>query len=366
LLAPLLHGGEAERIFSSESQLAAMVRFEVALATALEDAGVAPSGTGEACERGAAEFPDGEQLERIAQDARASGNLAIPFVKLLTAHVRVRSGDSADFIHYGATSQDLLDTVVVLQMQQVLSLASSEISRICTALVTLVEQHRETVLAGRTWLQQGPPVTFALKAAQWLSSMLRHLERLAASQERACVLQFGGAVGTLASLGDKGPAVARALGERLGLPVPEIPWHTQRDALVEVGTVLALLVGTLGKIARDLALLLQNEVAEVQIASPAGAGGSSTMPHKRNPVSLAVVLSAAVRAPGLASTLLSAMVQEQERGLGGWHAEWETLPELCRITAGALEGMATALETLQIDREAMRRNRNASGELVKQ
>jgi 3-carboxy-cis,cis-muconate cycloisomerase len=199
-------------------------------------------------------------------------------------------------------------------------------------------------------------VTFGLKAAQWLSALLRHLDRLAAVGDRLCVLQFGGAVGTLGSLGEQGDNVTRELARRLDLTVPDTPWHSQRDTLAELATLLALIDGTLGKIARDLSLMLQNEVAEVEIVGAGGGGGSSTMPHKRNPVSLAVVLAAAVRAPGLASTMLSAMVQEHERGLGGWHAEWETLPDLCCLTSGSLAGMGSALTNLHIDAEAMRRN----------
>jgi 3-carboxy-cis,cis-muconate cycloisomerase len=356
LLGPLLHGAEAERIFAPEQQLARMVAFELALAHAVESAGIAPAGTGESCARGAEGFPTPEQANAIAEGAVKSGNLAIPFVKLLTEAVRSNAGNAADFIHYGATSQDLLDTALVLGLRDFSDLAREKLERICAALVALTGQHRVTLMPGRTWLQQGPPVTFGLKTAQWLSAILRHLERLEAARDRCCVLQFGGAVGTLASLGHNGQAVTRELARQLALPVPEVPWHSQRDSLAEYATVLALIDGTLGKAARDLALMVQNEVAELQIEAGEGAGGSSTMPHKRNPVALAVALSAAGRAPGLAATMLSAMVQEHERGLGGWHAEWETLPELCLITGGSLEAMASTLEHLHVDAEAMRRN----------
>ena len=356
LLAPLFHGPEAEQIVSPDSQLAEMVRFEVALAYALESSGIAPAGTGDACARGGTGFPSQEHAAAIAQGAVQSGNLAIPFVKLLTDLVRIHSGDAADFVHFGATSQDLLDTALVLGLRKFITLTSEQIQDICMILIAHIHQYRATLLAGRTWLQQGPPTTFGLKAAQWLSAMLRHLDRLAAAHERVCVLQFGGAVGTLASLGTRGPAVTQALAQRLNLPTPDTPWHSQRDSLAELASVLALIDGTLGKIARDLSLMLQHEVAEVQIAAMEGVGGSSTMPHKRNPVSLAVVLAASVRAPGLASTMLTAMVQEHERGLGGWHAEWETLPELCLVTSGAVANMKCALQNLRVDAEAMRHN----------
>lgn len=356
LLGSLFHGTDVTRIFSSERQLDEMVKVEIALAHALETAGVAPHGTGIACEQAAQHFVASGNAHTIAQAAVLSGNLAIPFVKLLTDHVRTRAGDAADFIHYGATSQDLLDTALVLRLQDFLALTTTQIQRACDLLVHIIHQHRTTLLPGRTWLQQGPPITFSLKAAQWLSALLRHQQRLTAAHDRVCVLQFGGAVGTLASLGEHGAAVITALAQRLSLRVPDTPWHSQRDSLAELATVLALIDGTLGKIARDLSLMLQNEVGEIRIDTPHGAGGSSTMPHKRNPVSLAVILAAAVRAPALASTMLSAMVQEHERGLGGWHAEWDTLPELCCLTSGALTNFLYAIEHLHIDPEAMRRN----------
>jgi 3-carboxy-cis,cis-muconate cycloisomerase len=356
LLGPLFYGADAARLFSSEAQIAQMIRFELALTHALEAAGIAPAGTASACEQAARSFLSDQPQHAIAQGAILSGNIAIPFVKQLTSHIRATAGSAADFIHFGATSQDLLDTALVLSLRDFLTLTETQLQAICFALIDQIQQHRTSLLAGRTWLQQGPPITFSLKAAQWLSALLRHLERLAALRERVCVLQFGGAVGTLASLGSNGPAVTRELAARLALPIPDIPWHSQRDALAELSTFLALITGTLGKIARDLSLMLQHEVAEIHIAAPEGAGGSSTMPHKRNPVTLAVVLAASVRAPGLASTMLSAMVQEHERGLGGWHAEWQTLPELCCLTSGALANLQSTLQHLQIDQEAMRRN----------
>ncbi len=356
LLGPLFYGAEVTQIFSSQSQLQTMVKFEVALAHALEAAGVAPAGTGDSCENGAEGFPTTEQAQIIAQGAALSGNLAIPFVKLLTDWVRARAGDAADFIHFGATSQDLLDTALVLRLRDFLNLAESQLRATCDALVRYTRQHRSTLLPGRTWLQQGPPITFGLKTAQWLSSMLRHLDRLAAIRDRLLMLQFGGAVGTLASLGADGPAVTQELAQRLSLEVPDTPWHSQRDSLAELGAVLGLICGSVGKMARDLSLMLQHEVAEISLVAAEGEGGSSTMPHKRNPVALAVVLAASVRAPALAAIMISAMVQEHERGLGGWHAEWETLPELCCLTSGALASMLSALSQLRIDAEAMQHN----------
>jgi 3-carboxy-cis,cis-muconate cycloisomerase len=194
--------------------------------------------------------------------------------------------------------------------------------------------------------------------------MNRHRERFAQTRKRVLVLQFGGAVGTLAALRDKGLVVAEALAAELQLELPNMPWHTQRDRVAEVATTLGLCTGTLGKIARDISLHMQTEIAEVSEPAAEGRGGSSTMPHKRNPVSAAVVLSAATRVPGLVSTMLSAMVQEDERGLGNWQAEWETLPEIFRLTAGAIHQMATIVPHLEVDAARMRHNLEATQGLI--
>jgi 3-carboxy-cis,cis-muconate cycloisomerase len=219
-------------------------------------------------------------------------------------------------------------------------------------------------MAGRTWMQQALPVTFGLKAAGALSAVERHRAQLRELRVRALVVQFGGAAGTLASLGDRGPAVAKALAAELKLRDPGIPWHAQRDRLAEVATTLGLLTGTLGKIAHDVSLMMQTEVGEGFEPAAPGRGGSSTMPHKRNPVGCAVVLAAATKVPALVSVMLAAMVQEHERGLGGWHAEWETLPEICMLTAGALDQTARIMEGLQIDAARMRHNLEATHGLI--
>ena len=213
-------------------------------------------------------------------------------------------------------------------------------------------------------MQHALPTTFGAKVAGWLDAMNRHRERFAETRARVLVLQFGGAVGTLAALREKGLQVAEALAAELHLGLPAMPWHTQRDRVAEAATTLGLCTGTLGKIARDISLHMQTEIAEVFEPAGEGRGGSSTMPHKRNPVSAAIVLSAATRVPGLVSTMLSAMVQEDERGLGDWHAEWETLPEIFRLTAGALHQMATIVPHLEVDAARMRRNLDATQGLI--
>ena len=260
------------------------------------------------------------------------------------------------FVHWGATSQDAIDTGFALQLRAVLREIESEIDRLSVALANLAETHRATLVVGRTWMQQALPTTFGFQAAGWLDAVHRHRERLHDLQRRALVLQFGGAVSTLAALGGKGAAVARALGEELQLTVPEIPWHSHRDRIAEVAVTFGLITGTLGKIARDIALQMQTEIAELSEPQAEGRGGSSTMPHKHNPVACSVVLAAAVRVPGLVASILHAMVQEHERGLGGWQAEWEVMPEIIGLSAGALHHLTNAVSNLGVDSERMSHN----------
>jgi 3-carboxy-cis,cis-muconate cycloisomerase len=331
-----------------------MLDFEAALAAAEAKLGVIPETAAAAI---AAECRvDRLDLAGFADDAARAGNLAIPLVKRLTASVAARDREAARFVHWGATSQDAIDTGLVLQLRSAVDAITSELARLAAALAALAAAQRGTVLVGRTWLQHALPITFGLKAAGWLDAVERHRRRLDALRPLLFVLQFGGAAGSLASLGDRGLAVAASLADELGLGLPDLPWHTERDRFAELGAVLGLITGTLGKIARDLSLLMQTEVGEAFEPAGAGRGGSSTMPHKRNPVTAAAVLAAATRAPGLVATLMAAMVQEHERGLGGWHAEWVVLPELAILTAGALSQTADAIAGLELDPARMRAN----------
>ncbi|HYW91201.1 MAG TPA: 3-carboxy-cis,cis-muconate cycloisomerase [Gammaproteobacteria bacterium] len=345
LLEPLFTTGPMASVFSDAARLQGMLDFEAALARALAGRGLLP--------RSAAAAIAGEcraelyDIAGLGRAAATAGNPAIPLVRELTARVGRRDAAAAGWVHTGATSQDAMDTGLVLQLRAALDLLGSDLAGLSAALAGLAREHADEVLAGRTWLQQAPPVTLGLKAAGWLDAVERHRQRLAALRPRLLVLQFGGAVGTLASLGEKGMDVAAALADELSLSLPHVPWHTHRDRLAELAATLGLVTGTLGKMARDVSLLMQTEVGEALEPGGPGRGGSSTMPHKRNPVSCAITLGAATRMPGLVATMLAALVQEHERGLGTWHAEWETLPEICRLTAGALREMTAASEGLE-------------------
>jgi 3-carboxy-cis,cis-muconate cycloisomerase len=283
---------------------------------------------------------------------------------MLTALVAKEDKEAAHYVHWGATSQDVIDTGLVLLLGPTLNCIANDLAILARGLAQLANRHRSTVMIGRTWMQQALPTTFGVKVAGWLDAIERHRERLHETQERCLVLQFGGAVGTLAALNDRGLEVAKILAEELQLSLPDIPWHSQRDRMAEVAMTLGLCTGTLGKIARDVSLLSQTEVGEVFEPTEVGRGGSSTMPHKRNPVASAVVLAAAVRVPGLVSTMLTAMVQEQERGLGGWHAEWETLPEILSLSAGATRTMAEVALRLEVNSARMKENLEATGGLI--
>lgn len=362
LLDLLFRSEDVEQVFSSRACLQGMLDFEAALARAEARAGVVPSSAAAAiAAKCRAELFD---VGALAAGAKFAGNIAIPLVKALTNLVGQGDKDAARYVHWGATSQDAIDTGLVLQLREALKLIAVDLDRLTAGLAELATKHRSTIVVGRTWMQQALPTTFGAKVAGWLDAVDRHRERLRETQRRVLVLQFGGAVGTLAALGRRGADVAKILAEELGLGLPDVPWHSHRDRVAEVATTLGLCVGTLGKIARDISLHAQTEIGEVLEPAEEGRGGSSTMPHKRNPVTSAVVLSAAVRVPGLVSTMLTAMVQEEERGLGGWHAEWETLPEIVRLTAGALHHMTETAPRLEIDAERMKQNLEVTRGLI--
>ncbi len=356
-------------VFSDRGRLQGMLDFEAALARAEARTGVVPATAVAPIEAACrAELYDPLAL---AEAVATAGNSAIPLVKALGRQVAAGDAEAERYVHLGATSQDAMDSGLVLQLRRALALLEQDLQRLAEVLADQAERHADTPLAGRTWLQHATPVTLGMKFAGLLGALTRHRQRLRELRPRLLVLQFGGASGTLAALGEQALPVAAALAEELGLALPEQPWHTQRDRLVEFASVLGLVAGSLGKFGRDVSLLMQTEAGEVFEPAGAGRGGSSTMPHKRNPVSSAVLIAAATRAPGLVSTLFAAMPQEHERSLGLWHAEWETLPELCCLVSGALQQAIGLLEGLEVAKAvsialARRIGREAAHHLVEQ
>jgi 3-carboxy-cis,cis-muconate cycloisomerase len=346
-------------LFSDDSVLRAMLDFEVGLARAEARHGVVPQTAADAI-AGAAK-PEAFDATQLANAGMLAGALPIPLVKALTELVRGRDAASAGFVHWGATSQDVADTALVLLLKKAQPLLDADLERLQTALRKLANTHANTVMLGRTLLQAAPPTTFGLKAAAWLGSMQRCKRHLDASFKEALMIQLGGATGTLASLGGRGLAVAQALSEELDLGLPASPWHTHRDRLATLVCSCGVLVGSLGKMARDISLLMQMEVGEASEPSAPGRGGSSTMPHKRNPSGCVVALAAANRAPGLVASFLSGMVQEHERATGSWQAEWPTVAGVIQSTGLAIASMAEAAAGLEIDAEQMLANIEATG-----
>ncbi|ESR22467.1 3-carboxy-cis,cis-muconate cycloisomerase [Lutibaculum baratangense] len=351
LLRSLFSTPDVAEVFSDEAELRAMAAFEVALAAAEAEAGVIPHEAARAIAEAAEGFrPD---IGDIAEKARLSGNPAFPFV---AAFGEACSPEGRPWVHWGATSQDVLDTARALQLKSVRPHVRSDLERISAALAKLAERYRTTPMPGRTLLQPAMPTTFGMKAAGWLDQIDRSARHLDLAFEEAATLQFGGAVGTLSALGESGPAVRAALARRLGLHEPDVTWHVGRDRFLRLASEAVILMAGLAKIARDIALLMQAEIAEAAEPAGPGRGGSSTMPQKRNPVAAPAIVAAYHAAQGALGGLLSGQLQEHERGVGGWHAEWLTLPQIMECLAGALSQTAETVEGLEVDERRMRQN----------
>jgi 3-carboxy-cis,cis-muconate cycloisomerase len=339
-----------------------MLDFEAALARAEAATGVIPASAADpianACKAGAFD------LSALAEAATRSGNLAIPLVKALTADVAKADTDAARYVHWGATSQDVIDTAAMLGLRAAIGALLSDIDRAIAGFAKLARQHRDTAVVARTWLQHALPMPFGLKLAEYAAALHRSRLRLQRLRKEVLALQFGGAAGTLAALGDKGLLVAERLAQELKLSLPDAPWHTHRDRIAEAASVFAIVAGTCGKIARDVSLMMQTDVAEAFEPSGEGRGGSSTMPHKRNPVAAATALAAATMAPNLAATIFAAQVQDHERSAGPWHAEWPTLPMLQLATSGALAAIVDIAEGLEVNAARMRVNLDATHGLI--
>ncbi|WP_332762362.1 3-carboxy-cis,cis-muconate cycloisomerase [Pseudomonas koreensis] len=353
---------DMREVFCDQGRVQAMLDFEAALARAEARVGLVPASAvapiASACDAPLYDFA------ALGEAIATAGNSAIPLVKALGKRIAATDAEAERYVHLGATSQDVMDSGLVLQLRQALVLIERELAQLADSLAAQAQRFATTPLAGRTWLQHATPVTLGMKIAGWLGAVTRSRQRLQELKPRLLVLQFGGASGTLAALGQQALPIAEALAEELQLRLPEQPWHTQRDRIVEFGAVLGLIAGSLGKFGRDISLLMQTEAAEVFEPAAPGKGGSSTMPHKRNPVGAAVLIGAATRVPGLVSTLFSAMPQEHERSLGLWHAEWETLPEICCLVSGSLQQARLLADGLEVDAARMGRNLELTQGLV--
>ncbi len=362
LLAPMLSSAAMRAVCDDATFLQHMLNVEAALARAEAATGVIPKAA--AAPIAAACRTDRIDIATLAEAATRAGNLAIPLVKALTAEVAKSDAEAARYVHWGATSQDIIDTATMLMLRAAIDALLADLDHAIAGFAKLAATHRNTAMVARTWLQHALPMPFGLKLAEYAAALHRSRARLKTLRDHGLALQFGGAAGTLAALGDKGLAVSEALANELQLPVPDAPWHTHRDRIAEAASVFAILAGTCGKIARDVSLLMQTDVGEAFEPAGAGRGGSSTMPHKRNPVAAASALAAATMAPNLAATIFAAQVQEHERSAGPWHAEWPTLPTLMLVTSGALNAIVDIAEGLEVDSERMRANLDTTHGLI--
>ncbi len=350
IFGPLFSDEEIALLLTDDAFVRALVEVEIALARAEARAGVIPPSAAEQIAKARA----GEiEIAALTQGTLRSGFPIIALVQELRKQV---SAVAAPYVHWGATTQDIMDTACVLQLRTIIELITKRISEIVQHLSALAEMHRHTVLAARTHGQQALPISFGLKVAAWLAPLLRHLERLKEISARLLVVQFGGAAGTLAAFGDKGLHVTKELARELELAVPVMPWHAQRDIFVEFAGWLSLVTGSLAKMAQDVILMTQTEVGEVGESGEAGRGGSSTMPQKSNPITSELIIAAARTNAALLSALHQGQIQEHERATHGWQVEWLTLPQMVLLTGGALKQALFLAKNLQVDSAAMNAN----------
>jgi len=338
-------------VFAQRGELQRMLHVEAALARAQARLGIVPAAAADAIAAAA-------QVERLEPRALAAATrlTGYPVVGLVAQLARAAGDDAGRYVHWGATTQDVLDTVLVLQMRDALDLCEHELRAVAAGLVARADAHRGAVMAGRTHLQHALPITFGYKCAIWLAPLLAHLDAFASLRDRVLVVEFGGAVGTLAALGGDGRAVCVELARELGLGVPEAPWHVRREGPAEVVCRLGLLCGSLAKFATDVVLLMQTEVAEASEAHEHGRGGSSTMPQKRNPIASEYLLASARAVQAQVPLMLGAMAGDHERSTGPWQTEALALPNAFVWTSGALARAREIAEGLRIDAARMRSN----------
>ena len=349
---------EMRAVFADDNLLACYVQAEVALAVAQGRTGVIPREAADMISK----LAPSAALDRsmLKQEAENVGYPILGLVRQLSAKL----GEAGRYVHWGATTQDVMDTGTVLQVRAALTIVERDLSAVSAALAKLAAKYRDTPMPGRTHLQQALPITFGYKCAVWLSMMQRHAERLRELKPRVLVAQLGGAAGTLASLGDKGLDVRREYARELGLGEPPITWHVARDAVVEAVQFLGLVTGSLGKIGFDMMLMMATEIGEAFEPFATHRGASSTMPQKRNPISSEILVANAKAVRQHAGLMLDAMLQDFERATGPWHVEWLAIPESFILAAGSLAQARFMLEGLGVDESRMRRNLDLTQGLI--
>jgi 3-carboxy-cis,cis-muconate cycloisomerase len=351
LYSEFFYSKTINELFSDKQTIVQMLRFEGALALAQAENGIIPLEAAQIIENCCqVDFID---IDKLKSEIKLGGNAAIPLVKQLTRIVKNNDVEASKYVHLGATSQDMVDTATVLQMQQYWYWLNDKLAELSDLLVEITKKHRNTLMIGRTLLQQARPITFGLKTSGWLQSIERSKERMKSTQKRVLVIQLGGAVGS--GNANLSKSIQQSLADYLDLK-PSFSWQSNRDNLVEAASFFGILNQSLAKIAKDVSLMMQTEVAEVFEGAAEGKGGSSTMPHKRNPVTCAAILANANRIPNLVATLLASMPQEHERSAGLWHSEWEVLTEILLLTAGSIERSIELIASLEVDDKRMLQN----------
>jgi len=359
LFSPLFSDAEIAEQFSDTQFVHMMLDVESALAKVQGMLGVIPAEAADQIVDFAGRLD--VDFDQLRSGVEKSG---VPVIELVRQFREQVGGKAADYVHWGATSQDIFDTARNLQIRAALTILESRLESVIRNLAQLADRHRHTLMAGRTHSQQALPITFGLKVAGWLSPLLRHRTRLTEMRPRILVVQYGGAVGTLASLGEAGIQVQEALAAELKLNVPAVPWHTQRDNMAELASWLSLLTGSLAKMAQDIILLAQSEVGELRESNDASRGGSSTLPQKNNPIISELVITAARTNASLLASMHQAQIQEHERGTHGWQMEWLILPQMFIFTALALSKALFLSQNLVVDEARMRENVVASNGLM--
>ncbi len=343
------------KIFSDEQYVHEMLVVEAALARVLGNLNVIPAEAADEIAKTSAELE--VNYDQLREGVSRSGFPVVDLVRQLRAEV----GEGVEgYVHWGATTQDIMDTARVLQIRVALEDIEVDLNAVISTLAELARRYQDAVMPGRTHSQHALPITFGYKVATWLAPLLRHRERLAEIRPRALVLQFGGAAGTLASYGSRGKEIYAKLGQELALNLPSLPWHTQRDGFAEIAGWLSLVSGSLAKMAQDILLLAQSEIGEVRETEDASRGGSSAMPQKQNPIQSELILAAARANTAMLSAMHSAQIQEHERATHGWQLEWIALPQMFALTGSALAKAVDISRGLVVDQDRMRENVRAS------
>lgn len=359
LYSETFYSNEINQLFSNRSVITNMLTAEATLAKAQAELGLIPVEAAEIIEFSCnVEYID---IDKLITDIKLGGNAAIPLVQQLTKVIKNSNFEASKYVHFGATSQDIIDTASILSIKEVISWMEDKLITLEQALLNITKKHQNTIMIGRTLMQQARPITFGLKTANWLESITRSKLRLQTVKTDVLQIQLSGAVGS--GNNNITDEVQIKFAEYLNLRNASL-WQSQRDDLNEFASVLGILSGSLGKIAKDISLMMQTEVGEAFEGAQEGKGGSSTMPHKRNPVTCALILSNSTRTPGLVSTMLSSMIQEHERSAGYWHAEWETLTQLIGLTCGSLEKSIDLIENLEVETERMLQNIEITNGLI--